>query len=131
VPGANGSLVMVRKSVKTRAAEARDKKLMASLKVIDTKGKPSGTVELKPDIWRGQRLACSTGRRCVSSRTVASDARHEGPQRSLRRRQETWKQRARAGTAGLDPATQWKAAARPFGPNAARLQQEFAARDAS
>jgi large subunit ribosomal protein L4 len=92
--------------------------MMASLKVIDTKGKQSGTVDLKPDIFGEVNVPLlhqAVVRELADRRVGTHDTK--GRSEVSGGGKKPWKQkgtgRARQGSIR---ATQWKGGGKPFGP---------------
>jgi large subunit ribosomal protein L4 len=91
---------------------------MASLKVIDAKGKESGTVDLKPEVFgqvNGPVLHQAVVRELADRRAGTHDTK--GRSEVSGGGKKPWKQkgtgRARQGSIR---ATQWKGGGKPFGP---------------
>ena len=91
---------------------------MASLKVVDTKGKQSGTVDLKPDIFGEVNVPLlhqAVVRELADRRVGTHDTK--GRSEVSGGGKKPWKQkgtgRARQGSIR---ATQWKGGGKPFGP---------------
>ena len=91
---------------------------MASLKVIDTKGKPSGTLELKADVFGEVNVPLlhqAVVRELADRRVGTHDTKGRSEVSGGGRK--PWKQkgtgRARQGSIR---ATQWKGGGKPFGP---------------
>jgi large subunit ribosomal protein L4 len=91
---------------------------MASLKVLDTKGTPSGTIDLKPDVFGDVNLALlhqAVVRELADRRVGTHDTK--GRSEVSGGGKKPWKQkgtgRARQGSIR---ATQWKGGGKPFGP---------------
>ena len=91
---------------------------MASLKVIDTKGKQSGTLELKPDVFGEVNVPLlhqAVVRELADRRVGTHDTK--GRSEVSGGGKKPWKQkgtgRARQGSIR---ATQWKGGGKPFGP---------------
>ena len=92
--------------------------MMASLKVVDTKGKQSGTVDLKPDIFGEVNVPLlhqAVVRELADRRVGTHDTK--GRSEVSGGGKKPWKQkgtgRARQGSIR---ATQWKGGGKPFGP---------------
>ena len=92
--------------------------MMASLTVVDTKGKPSGTVDLKPDIFGEVNVPLlhqAVVRELADRRVGTHDTK--GRSEVSGGGKKPWKQkgtgRARQGSIR---ATQWKGGGKPFGP---------------
>jgi large subunit ribosomal protein L4 len=92
--------------------------MMASLKVVDTKGKQSGTVDLKPDIFGEVNVPLlhqAVVRELADRRVGTHDTKGRSEVSGGGRK--PWKQkgtgRARQGSIR---ATQWKGGGKPFGP---------------
>jgi large subunit ribosomal protein L4 len=92
--------------------------MMASLKVVDAKGKQSGTVELKPDVFgevNASVLHQAVVRELADRRLGTHDTK--GRSEVSGGGKKPWKQkgtgRARQGSIR---ATQWKGGGKPFGP---------------
>ena len=91
---------------------------MATLKVVDAKGKPSGTVELKPEVFgevNTSVLHQAVVRELADRRVGTHDTK--GRSEVSGGGKKPWKQkgtgRARQGSIR---ATQWKGGGKPFGP---------------
>ena len=92
--------------------------MMASLKVVDTKGKASGSVDLKPDVFAGVNVPLlhqAIVRELADRRVGTHDTK--GRSEVSGGGKKPWKQkgtgRARQGSIR---ATQWKGGGKPFGP---------------
>ena len=92
--------------------------MMASLKVVDSKGQQSGTVDLKPDVFgevNGPVLHQAVVRELADRRVGTHDTK--GRSEVSGGGKKPWKQkgtgRARQGSIR---ATQWKGGGKPFGP---------------
>ena len=92
--------------------------MMASLKVLDTKGKQSGTVDLKPDVFGEVNVPLlhqAVVRELADRRVGTHDTK--GRSEVSGGGKKPWKQkgtgRARQGSIR---ATQWKGGGKPFGP---------------
>jgi large subunit ribosomal protein L4 len=92
--------------------------MMASLKVVDAKGKQSGTVELKPDVFGEVNVPLlhqAVVRELADRRAGTHDTK--GRSEVSGGGKKPWKQkgtgRARQGSIR---ATQWKGGGKPFGP---------------
>jgi large subunit ribosomal protein L4 len=91
---------------------------MASLKVVDAKGKPSGTLDLKPDVFGEVNVSLlhqAVVRELADRRVGTHDTK--GRSEVSGGGKKPWKQkgtgRARQGSIR---ATQWKGGGKPFGP---------------
>lgn len=92
--------------------------MMANLKVVDAKGKQSGTLDLKPDVFDGVNVALlhqAVVRELADRRAGTHDTK--GRSEVSGGGKKPWKQkgtgRARQGSIR---ATQWKGGGKPFGP---------------
>src|SRR5204863_5474623 len=101
-----------------QASEGCGKEVMASLKVVDTKGKETGTVELKSDVFAKVNtplLHQAVVRELADRRVGTHDTK--GRSEVSGGGKKPWKQkgtgRARQGSIR---ATQWKGGGKPFGP---------------
>src|SRR5438876_9322358 len=108
-----------------QGGEDRGQEMMASLKVVDTKGKQSGTVDLKPDIFGEVNVPLlhqAVVRELADRRVGTHDTK--GRSEVSGGGKKPWKQkgtgRARQGSIR---ATQWKGGGKPFGPTPRSYEQ--------